>query len=258
MKISTSSTNDLHSSKFLGKALKVLNILDHTQEFPDVETALEEPDGLLAVGGCLSPKRLEKAYRHGIFPWYNENEPILWWSPNPRLILKPEKLIISRSLRKVIRKEKFQMSFDVAFEDVLDACGGRRASTQGTWITQEMKNAYLKLHSLGLVHSVECWYRQELVGGLYGVAIGRVFFGESMFYKYSNASKVAFVSLVEMLLSWGYVLIDCQMQTQHLINFGAENMPRNEFVQILTQNCDLAPSATAWKPFHLGSGSNTN
>ena len=235
-----------------------LEVLDDTQEFPDVETALEEPDGLLAVGGCLSPKRLEKAYRHGIFPWYNENEPILWWSPNPRLILKPEKLIISRSLRKVIRKEKFQMSFDVAFEDVLDACGEHRVDAQGTWITQEMKNAYLKLHRLGLVHSVECWYRQKLVGGLYGVAIGRVFFGESMFYKYSNASKVAFVSLVEMLRSWGYVLIDCQMQTQHLINFGAENMPRNEFVQILAQNCDFAPSATAWKPFDLGPGAGSN
>ena len=231
--------------------LTVLNILDDAQEFPDVETALEEPDGLLAVGGCLSSKRLENAYRHGIFPWYSENEPILWWSPNPRLILKPKNLIISRSLQKLIRKEKFQISFDAAFEDVLEACSGSRADTQGTWITPEMKSAYLNLHRLGLAHSVECWYQRELVGGLYGIAIGRVFYGESMFYKYSNASKVAFVSLVEMLCSWGYVLIDCQIQTQHLINFGAENLPRNEFVGLLAENCDLAPLAMAWKPFDL-------
>ncbi len=163
--------------------MTVLNMLDNTQEFPDVETALEEPDGLLAVGGRLSPKRLENAYRRGIFPWYNENEPILWWSPNPRLILKPKNLIISRSLRKLIRKEKFQMSFDMAFEDVMDACSGYRAGTKGTWITQEMKTAYLKFHRLGFAHSVECWYQRELVGGLYGIAIGRVFYGESMFYK---------------------------------------------------------------------------
>ena len=235
MKIWTTSTNALRSKRLRDRVLTVLNISDNTQEFPDVETALEEPDGLLAVGGCLSSKRLENAYRRGIFPWYNENEPILWWSPNPRLILKPEKLIISRSLRKVIRKEKFQMSFDIAFEDVLDACAGRRAGNKGTWITQEMKNAYLKLHRLGLAHSMECWYQRKLVGGLYGIAIGRVFYGESMFYKYSNASKVAFVSLVEMLLSWGYVLIDCQMQTQHLTNFGAENIPRNDFVRLLAK-----------------------
>lgn len=251
MTIYTALTNVLRLKNSRVRALTILNTQDDTEEFPDVETALEEPDGLLAVGGCLSPKRLENAYRHGIFPWYNENEPILWWSPNPRLILKPEKLIISRSLRKVIRKKNFQVSFDVAFEDVLDSCAGYRHGINGTWITQEMKNAYLNMHRIGLAHSVECWHQQRLVGGLYGVAIGRVFYGESMFFRCSNASKVAFVRLVEMLRAWGYTLIDCQMQTQHLMNFGAENIPRNEFIQLLVVNCDIPPLEMAWKTFDL-------
>lgn len=227
--------------------LTVLDPFDDTQPFPDIETALETPDGLLAVGGCLSPKRLENAYRHGIFPWYNENEPILWWSPNPRLILMLKNFKISRSLGKVIRRDNFQISFDKAFKEVVEACAGPRSCTNGTWINQEMKQAYWKMHELGLAHSVETWYQNKLVGGLYGIAIGQVFFGESMFYRRSNASKIALSGLVEIMKSWGYVLIDCQIQTQHLMSVGAEEIPRQQFVQLLAIYCNHDPLTLAWK-----------
>ena len=154
---------------------------DTSNRFPDVSLALVEPDGLLAIGGSLSPERLSSAYRHGIFPWYNEDQPILWWSPNPRAVLYPNKLHISRSLRKTLRKNPFTLSIDQAFDAVINACSEPRRKQAGTWISPEMKAAYRKMHDLGLAHSVECWQKNELVGGLYGLAFGKVFFGESMF-----------------------------------------------------------------------------
>lgn len=229
--------------------LTVLNPLDDTQQFPNVDNALDDPNGLIAVGGCLSPRRLENAYRSGIFPWYNENEPILWWSPNPRLTLSPKKFRTSRSLRKTLRKGDFQVSFDRAFKGVVEACAAPRSGAKGTWITQEIKQAYVRMHQLGRAHSVETWYQNNLVGGLYGMTIGRVFFGESMFYRRTNASKVALAALAEFLKSWNYALIDCQVQTQHLIDFGAEEISRQEFVNLLNNFCNASPSRFAWKSF---------
>lgn len=218
---------------------------DTTFVFPDVQLALEEPDGLLAIGGDLNPQRLIAAYRQGIFPWYNEGQPILWWAPNPRTVLFPEKIKISRSLRKTLRNRAFTVSFDQAFDDVIEACSGPRPgdNNPGTWITQEMKQAYRQLHKQGYAHSVECWHENQLVGGLYGVAIGRVFFGESMFTRRSDASKVAFVTLAQQLARWGFGVIDCQIHSQHLESLGAENIPRTEFSTLLDEHCEQ-PSPT--------------
>lgn len=227
--------------------LTVLNPLDDAEKFPDTETALEEPDGLLAVGGCLSPRRLENAYRHGIFPWYNENEPIIWWSPNPRMILNLEKFRISRSLRKTICRGEYEISFDKSFKQVIDACAGARAGAKGTWITSEIKRAYVRLYQLGRAHSVETWHHGVLAGGLYGVAIGQVFFGESMFYRRSNASKVALAGLVEMLKSWNYVFIDCQVHTSHLTSLGAGEISRKVFTDLLARHCEVLPGESAWR-----------
>lgn len=227
--------------------LKLLDPRQPHDEFPPVEQALTEPDGLLAVGGDLSPTRLLKAYKHGVFPWYNPGEPILWWSPNPRLVLFPDRLRISRSLHKAIRNGGFRISFDQAFGQVVDACSAPRKEEKGTWITPEMKTAYNRLHHLGFAHSVECWHEERLVGGLYGVAIGRVFFGESMFHRHNNASKVAFVRLVHWLMDWNYALIDCQVRTDHLISLGAEEIPRKRFVQLIGQGCEEPCAEAAWK-----------
>lgn len=193
-----------------------------------------EPDGLLAVGGDLSPERLLLAYRMGIFPWYSEDTPILWWSPDPRLVLFPEELKVSSSLRRAIRKGVFQVTMDRAFRQVMEGCATIvRKSAEGTWILPEMVEAYCRLHRLGYAHSVESWYGGELVGGLYGVAIGRVFFGESMFARMTDASKVAFVHLVGLLRHWDFELIDCQVTTTHLQRFGAREIPREEFLDRL-------------------------
>lgn len=214
---------------------------DKTYRFPDVRLALREPDGLLAIGGDLSPARLEAAYRRGIFPWYNHDQPILWWSPDPRAVLFPERLKISRSLRKALRKQAFRVTADQAFLEVIEACSAPRSqdkqSDPGTWITSEMKQAYLQLHRAGLAHSVECWRDEQLVGGLYGVAIGRVFFGESMFTRVTDASKVAFVHLVRQLARWKFALIDCQIQSAHLESLGADTISRERFTQFLDQYC---------------------
>jgi len=209
-------------------------------DFPDVSLALDEPDGLLAIGGDLKPQRLLAAYRQGIFPWYNEGQPILWWAPNPRAVLFPEQLKISRSLRKTLRNKSFTVSLDRAFAEVVEACSGPRLNddTPGTWITHEMKQAYRQLHKLGAAHSVECWQDEELVGGLYGVAIGRVFFGESMFTRRSDASKVAFVTLVQQLADWGFGVVDCQIHSQHLETLGAETISREQFTGLLDEFCD--------------------
>lgn len=205
--------------------------------FPPIEQALLDPDGLLAVGGDLTPQRLLNAYQHGIFPWYTEGEPILWWSPDPRCVLFPEKLKISRSLRKTLRKQLFELRMNTAFEAVMRACAESRPKQQGTWISKDMLQAYVHMHQLGFAHSVECWQDGQLVSGLYGMAIGRVFFGESMFSRKTDASKVALVYLCEYLIEHGFKLIDSQVYTRHLESLGAELIPRTQFAELLKQYC---------------------
>ena len=201
--------------------------------FPPVENALREPNGLLAVGGDLSPQRLLEAYSKGIFPWFNADEPILWWSPNPRMVLFPEEIKISRSLRKTLKKEHYQIRTDGSFTQVMHACASSRKGQIGTWIHPEMIAAYTALHDMGLAHCVETWMDGELVGGLYGVALGQVFFGESMFSRVSDASKIALVHLAKQLQRWEFGLIDCQVKTGHLTSLGAREIPRSEFSQQL-------------------------
>jgi len=215
--------------------------------FPDASLALAEPDGLLAAGGDLSPERLLNAYRNGIFPWYSDGQPILWWSPNPRTVLYPEQPKVSRSLRKVLRQERFELSYDRAFERVIAACAAPRSEKAGTWITDAMMHAYTKLHRLGHAHSIECWLDGELVGGLYGVSIGRVFFGESMFSRARDASKVAFVQLARQLADWQFGLIDCQVYSSHLASLGARSIPRKLFLEQLDKLCELDPAPGAWQ-----------
>jgi leucyl/phenylalanyl-tRNA--protein transferase len=201
--------------------------------FPPVELA--SPEGLLAVGGDLRAERLLEAYRHGIFPWYNPGQPILWWSPDPRAVLFPEKLRVSRSLGKTLRRKKFEVTLDTVFRDVMQRCAEPRndRTGPGTWITPEMIEAYCVLHERGLAHSVESWRDGKLVGGLYGVALGSVFFGESMFSRATDASKVAFVQLVRQLAAWGFDFIDCQLPSVHLSSLGAEEIRRRDFLERL-------------------------
>lgn len=206
-------------------------------EFPSVSQALKDPDGLLAAGGDLKPQRLLAAYRQGIFPWFDDQQPILWWSPDPRCVVFPDQLHVSRSLRKQMRKLDYRITFDRCFEEVVRACSEPREDEAGTWITEEMIRAYTKLHHRGDAHSVELWVEGELVGGLYGIAMGRLFFGESMFSRLTNASKIAFVRFVEQLRDWGYHLIDCQVYSDHLASLGASQIPRHEFTRILSREC---------------------
>lgn len=207
--------------------------------FPDVESA--NLDGVLAVGGDLSPERLILAYQSGIFPWYNKGEPIVWYSPNPRMVLFPNKLKISKSMHQILRKNVFTVTFNQNFKEVISQCKiTNRKYQEGTWITDEMQKAYLELHKLGIAKSVEVWQNNELVGGLYGIdlpnrqaGLGAVFCGESMFSKVSNASKVAFIHLTQNLERENYKLIDCQVYTDHLASLGAEEIPREKFIKIL-------------------------
>lgn len=201
--------------------------------FPPVEEALDDPDGLLAAGGRLQLDWLLTAYRSGIFPWYSSGQPVLWWSPNPRVVLTPDTLKVSRSLNKLIKKQKFRVSIDRDFPSVIEACAAPRQLGGETWITEEMQSAYTMLHNNGYAHSVEVWEGAKLVGGLYGVALGRVFFGESMFSKESNASKIALVHLVRQLERWGFELIDCQIASDHLFSLGAIELSRLEFTKQL-------------------------
>jgi len=203
--------------------------------FPPVESALRHPAGLLAAGADLSPQRLIDAYRLGIFPWFSAGEPILWWSPDPRMVLFPGEVKISRSLAKRLRRREFEARLDTAFAEVMRACAAPRQGADGTWITPQMQQAYLRLHELGWAHSVETWVEGELVGGLYGVAIGRAFYGESMFARTSDASKVALAHLARHLESRGFGMIDCQMSTAHLESLGAREIPRREFVAALRE-----------------------
>ncbi len=214
-----------------------ISFLTDRLEFPSVETA--NSDGLLAVGGDLSPERLQLAYRNGIFPWFNEDSLILWWSPDPRMVLFPQKIKVSKSMRKILSSNQFRLTRNTGFKEVLDQCAGvRRKGQQGTWITEAMKLAYLALHQRGLVVSYEVWEKNELVGGLYGMDLGHVFCGESMFSIKSNASKYAFISLGKELQKKNYKLIDCQVHTPHLESLGAEEIPRRDFIKILKGNCD--------------------
>jgi leucyl/phenylalanyl-tRNA--protein transferase len=219
---------------------------DDSQPFPDPAGALAEPNGLLAIGGSLSPRRLLRAYRKGIFPWYSSGQPILWWSPDPRMVLFPDRIKISRSLRKTLKKGLFRVTFDTAFATVMHHCSEPRRDEPGTWITAEMCAAYGRLQQLGYAHSVEAWHEDELVGGLYGVAIGRIFYGESMFSRMNDASKTALVILTAQLQRWGFALIDCQMHTAHLLSLGAEDIPRQTFVELLEHFCPLPGSQESW------------
>lgn len=209
--------------------------LDDRLEFPPVEYANE--DGLLAIGGDLSPERLLLAYKSGIFPWFNDDDMILWWCPDPRMVLYPEKVRISKSMRKVLNSNDLNLTCNQAFEEVLEYCANQeRKGQEGTWITEKMKEAYLKMHRKGFAKSYEVWMQGELVGGLYGIDLGKVFCGESMFSKVSNASKYAFIKMTQELNQKGYELIDCQVYTKHLESLGAEKISRKRFIGILERN----------------------
>lgn len=214
--------------------------------FPDPQLA--EPDGLLAIGGDLSAARLLAAYQQGIFPWYSEGDPILWWSPAPRLILLPEEFHLPKRLGRTIRKKIFEVRADTAFAEVIASCASiREESGEGTWITEDMRNAYIHLHELGFAHSLECWFEEELVGGLYGICLDRIFFGESMFSRKSDASKVALVGLVQYAEQLGIRAIDCQMTTSHLVRFGSREMNRREFHELLEQFIQRIAPQAPWR-----------
>ncbi|PCH84387.1 MAG: leucyl/phenylalanyl-tRNA--protein transferase [Piscirickettsiaceae bacterium] len=221
---------------------------DDLAPFPALNRALKEPNGLLAAGGSLAPSRLLNAYRQGIFPWFEEDQPILWWSPNPRMVIKPTELYISSSLKKLINKQRYHCTMDTAFNNVIAACSAPRDDQQGTWITSSMMSAYETLHQQGHAHSVEVWLDDELVGGLYGIAIGQVFFGESMFSRQSNASKVGFAYLCQQLNNWGYQLIDCQVESSHLASLGCYTVSREFFAKQLDQLCVARSNKHAWPP----------
>jgi len=221
--------------------------------FPPVTQALRSPNGLLAVGGDLSAARLLEAYRHGIFPWFSEGEPILWWSPDPRMVLVPREFKVSHSLRKTLRNGRYEVRVDSApstglrtgFEQVMRACAAPREGAHGTWIHEEMITAYCELHSMGYAHSVETWMGNELAGGLYGIAIGRMFYGESMFSHSTDASKIALAHLAAQLDRWNFGMIDCQMNTPHLASLGAREIPRKEFIARLRDLINYPP-VNAW------------
>jgi len=215
--------------------------------FPPVEWA--SPEGLLAIGGDLRPERLLEAYRHGIFPWYNDGQPILWWSPDPRAVLFPSKLHIPRSLQRTMRRQRLAVTLDRCFRAVMEGCAGPRPQYPegGTWITEEMLNAYTRLHELGYAHSVEAWKEDRLVGGLYGIALGGVFFAESMFTVIDDASKTALVSLVRQLEAWGFRMIDCQQSSPHIRRLGAEEIPRRDFIAHLSDALDLPDRRGRWQ-----------
>lgn len=235
--------------------------LEENTPFPDVSTALTEADGapgLLAAGGDLSPKRLVEAYRHGIFPWFSEGQPILWWSTDPRMVLRTSSFSISDSLKKTLKKVDksrrqggpWEVRFDSAFEEVMRACAEPRRFGSGTWISEDLIRGYCGLHAEGYAHSSELWFEDQLVGGAYGVAIGKMFYGESMFARVSDASKVALTALVRFLLAHGVDMIDCQQETHHLASLGATTIPRSEFLQYV-QEAIRQPAIRHWNPVDL-------
>ena len=220
---------------------------DPEAPFPPAETALRQPDGLLAVGGDLSPQRLLNAYRHGIFPWYSEGQPILWWAPDPRMVFRTGGVHLSARFRRELRHSTWQVRADTAFAQVIAACAGTpRPRQDGTWITDAMQAAYLELHRLGHAHSVEVFDQDRLVGGLYGVAIGRMFFGESMYSGESGGSKIALAALARRLRAWGWPLIDAQVENPHLLSLGAESWPRPEFLARVAELTGLVGTAGGW------------
>ena len=228
--------------------MRAIRQLHRGEDFPPTSEALEYPNGLLAVGGDLSPERLLDAYHHGIFPWYEEPQPVLWWTPDPRSVLFPQRLHISRSLRRTLRRDRFRLSVDRAFERVMRACAQLRGDGLGTWIGDEMLAAYCDLHHIGHAHSIEVWSADDaLVGGLYGVALGRVFFGESMFSEESDASKVALVALVDILRRGDFDLIDCQVESEHLNSLGACSISRLDFEQRLVQTIGKTHDPGIWR-----------
>ncbi|HUP96634.1 MAG TPA: leucyl/phenylalanyl-tRNA--protein transferase [Usitatibacter sp.] len=214
--------------------------------FPPVTKALASPNGLLCAGGVLSPQRVLDAYTQGIFPWFSEGDPVLWWSPDPRMVLFPEELKLSRSLRKTLAHEVYETRVDTAFRTVMEECAAPRDGQAGTWIVPEMVETYTRLHEMGFAHSVESWQDGELVGGLYGMAIGKVFFGESMFARAADASKVALARLVERLRAADFQVIDCQQATRHLASLGAREIPRAAFAQLLQESIQYPLSGSVW------------
>lgn len=221
--------------------------LTQNDRFPPVERALKEPNGLLAAGADLSLPRLVLAYENGIFPWYGEDQPILWWSPDPRMVLFPSELRISRSLRKRMARRDYEVRADTAFERVIRACSAPRAGQEGTWITGDMADAYSALSRAGYAHSVETWIDGKLAGGLYGVALGRMFYGESMFTRVPDASKIALAHLVRQLERWEFGMIDCQMKTAHLARFGAREIARADFMRKLVNLVNYARTTRNWR-----------
>jgi leucyl/phenylalanyl-tRNA--protein transferase len=220
------------------------------RRFPPVDQATE--NGLLAAGGDLSARRLLEAYRSGIFPWFNQNDPILWWSPDPRMILMTEAVHISKTLNRLIRQHRFNVSFDTAFTEVMQACSAPRANQETepgdhSWIHDDVIQAYSELHEMGQAHSVECWLDGQLVGGLYGVAIGSAFFGESMFSLVKDSSKVALVALCQQLSRWNMPMVDCQIYSDHLASMGAVEISRREFIDQLTVLCEDGPEIGKWQ-----------
>ena len=229
----------------------MISLLHENTPFPPVEQALRQPNGLLAAGADLSPTRLLEAYRRGIFPWFSADDPILWWSPDPRMVLFPVEFRISRSLRKTLLRGQYQMRCDTAFEQVMRACSQPREGQNGTWIQEEMIEAYVRLHKAGYAHSIETWMDGELVGGLYGVGIGRMFYGESMFSNKTDTSKIALAYLTAQLKRWNFGMIDCQMNTAHLASLGAREITRREFL-IRLQELIHYPNMTS--PWFLDDG----
>ena len=221
--------------------------LGPNDSFPPCSTALRQPNGLLAAGGDLSPARLIMAYSHGVFPWFNDGEPILWWSPSPRMVLFPSELKISRSLKKTLRNRVYEVRLNSAFTSVMQACAQVRKGQNGTWISPSLITAYTRLHHMGIAHSAETWVDGTLVGGLYGIALGRMFYGESMFSTQTDASKIAFVHLVRQLQRWGFGLIDCQMKTAHLSSFGAREIPRADFLRRVSKLIQYSPIEVTWQ-----------
>ncbi len=221
--------------------------LNDNDELPPVQQALTEPNGLLAASENLAPARLLAAYRHGIFPWYSDHQPVLWWSPDPRMVLFPAEFHMPRSLAKRLRRRDYEIRVDHAFAQVMQECAMPRSDDAGTWITEDMIAAYCELHRLGHAHCVETWIEGELAGGLYGVALGRAFYGESMFARAGDASKIAFAHLVKQLARWQFGIIDCQMNTAHLARFGAREIPRTEFSRRLTELVNYPSPAAIWQ-----------
>ena len=225
----------------------MISWIEKGDDFPPLDCALAEPNGLLAAGADLSPARLLTAYRSGIFPWYGKDQPILWWSPDPRMVLFPAEFRVPRSLAKRLRRRDYEIRTDTAFEAVMRACAAPRDGDAGTWVTPDMVAAYCELHRLGHAHSVETWIDGELAGGLYGIALGRAFYGESMFTRAPDASKIALAHLVQQLTRWQFGMIDCQMNTAHLARFGAREIPRSEFSRRLAELVNYPSSAAGWR-----------